>query len=180
MQALAFFHLCENLKRTKRTGWIDHNIQQPESIADHMHRMSLMAMLIDDPTLNRDKCIKMALVHDLAEAIVGDITPHAGVSKEEKYQMEKDAMEQIRTLLGNTMQANEICALWQEYEDATTSEALFVKDLDKYEMIVQALEYEKAQGVVLDSFFNSTLGRFQHPQVKGWVEDLMKERAQKE
>jgi hypothetical protein len=32
---------------------------------------------------------------------------------------------------------------------------------------------------VLDSFFNLTLGRFQHPQVKGWVEDLMKERAQK-
>jgi putative hydrolase of HD superfamily len=56
-------------------------------------------------------------------------------------------MKQIRTLLGSTAQADEICTLWQEYEDATTNEALFVKDLDKYEMIVQALEYEKGKQV---------------------------------
>ncbi|KAI9591166.1 hypothetical protein BDF19DRAFT_456036 [Syncephalis fuscata] len=175
MRALEFFHLCENLKRTKRTGWIDNGVQQPESIADHMHRMSLMAMLVNDPNLDRDKCVKMALVHDLAEAIVGDITPHAGVSKDEKYKLEK-----IRQMLGETEQANEICSLWQEYEEATTNEALFVKDLDKYEMIVQAFEYEKAQGKTLDSFFASTLGRFQHPLVKGWVEELMEERTKKQ
>ncbi|RKP25495.1 HD domain-containing protein [Syncephalis pseudoplumigaleata] len=195
MRALEFFHLCENLKRTKRTGWVEHGIQQPESIADHMHRMALMAMLVDDPSINRERCVKMAIVHDLAEAIVGDITPHAGVSKEEKHRMEQDAMERIRDMLGNTEQANEIYALWQEYEEARTDEALFVKDLDKYEMIVQALEYEKgkrasmamprlmrastAQGATLDSFFDSTLGRFQHPLVRGWVNELMQERAQK-
>jgi putative hydrolase of HD superfamily len=41
--------------------------------------------------------------------------------------------------------AQEIVGLWQEYEDAQTPEALFVKDLDKFEMIVQALEYEKCK-----------------------------------
>jgi putative hydrolase of HD superfamily len=35
-----------------------------------MYRMSILAMLIQDPELNRDRCIKMALVHDLAEAVV--------------------------------------------------------------------------------------------------------------
>lgn len=35
-----------------------------------MHRMSIMAMLVNDPSINRDKCIKMAIVHDLAEAVV--------------------------------------------------------------------------------------------------------------
>lgn len=85
----------------------------------------------------------MAIVHDLAEAIVGDITPHSGVTKEAKYQMEREAMDDMVKTLGSTKEALEIQALWQEYENAATLEALFVKDLDKFEMIVQALEYEK-------------------------------------
>lgn len=51
----------------------------------------------------------------------------------------------FRGLLGDTTMAQEIVDLWQEYEDASTPEALFVKDLDKFEMIVQALEYEKCK-----------------------------------
>ena len=41
-------------------------------------------------------------------------------------------------------------ALWAEYEEATSPEALFVKDLDKYEMIVQAFEYEKRAPLSFD------------------------------
>lgn len=70
----------------------------------------------------------------------------------------------------------ELFALWQEYEEAKTPEALLVKDLDKFEMIVQAFEYEKSDKTLLDSFFKSTQGRFQHPQVKAWVEALYEER----
>ncbi|KAG1316372.1 hypothetical protein G6F62_013547 [Rhizopus arrhizus] len=108
-----------------------------------MHRMGIMAMLVSDPSINREKCIKMAIVHDLAEAVVGDITPHAGVSKEEKFTLEKNAMNSFIKTLGDTEMIKEIASLWHEYEDAKTSEALFVKDLDKFEMIVQAVEYEK-------------------------------------
>ncbi|SAM04210.1 hypothetical protein [Absidia glauca] len=164
---IRFLHTIENLKRTKRTGWVDNGINKPESIADHMHRMGIMAMLVDDPSLQRDRCIKMAIVHDLAEAVVGDITPHAGVSKEDKYTMEKAR---------NTTMAQEIVDLWQEYEDASSPEALFVKDLDKFEMIVQALEYEKSDGKQLESFFESTRGKFKHPAVKAWAEALYEER----
>lgn len=39
--------------------------------------------------------------------------------------------------------AIEIKALWMEYETAESEEALFVKDVDKFEMILQAFEYEK-------------------------------------
>lgn len=52
-------------------------------------------------------------------------------------------MDSFKELLGNTEEVKEIAELWHEYEDAKTPEALFVKDLDKFEMIVQALEYEK-------------------------------------
>ncbi|KAG2331274.1 hypothetical protein Bca52824_002454 [Brassica carinata] len=51
-----------------------------------MYRMGLMAYLFRYPGVNRDKCMKMAIVHDIAEAIVGDIAPSCGVSKEEKNQ----------------------------------------------------------------------------------------------
>lgn len=48
-------------------------------------------------------------------------------------------------LLGWSEQAQEISGLWEEYEDASTPEALLVKDFDKFEMIMQALEYEKCK-----------------------------------
>ncbi|KAJ2043625.1 HD domain-containing protein 2, partial [Coemansia sp. RSA 2673] len=73
-----FLSIVERLKRTKRTGWVNSGIKAPESIADHMHRMGIMAMLVDDRTLDQAKCVKMAIVHDLAEALVGDITPFDG------------------------------------------------------------------------------------------------------
>ncbi|KAI9314194.1 HD domain-containing protein [Dichotomocladium elegans] len=177
---IQFLHIIQNLKRTKRTGWVDNGIQQPESIADHMHRMGVMAMIIDDPSLDRSKCVKMAIVHDLAEAVVGDITPHAGVSKEDKYQQERAAMHEFLSLLGNTSLAQEIVDLWQEYEDAKTPEALLVKDLDKFEMIVQALEYEKSDKKALQSFFDSTQGKFKHPVVKAWAEALYAERTSRQ
>lgn len=85
----------------------------------------------------------MAIVHDLAEAIVGDIAPSSNVSKQEKFCLESEAMEHMASQLGHSKEALEIQALWLEYEHATTPESLFVKDLDKFEMIQQAFEYEK-------------------------------------
>lgn len=58
-----------------------------------MYRMAVLAMTLQQETTNGSldviKCIKMALVHDIAEAIVGDITPRCGVSNEEKFQLEE-------------------------------------------------------------------------------------------
>ena len=54
-----------------------------------MYRMAMLSFLITDPTIDRDRLIKVCLVHDLAEAVVGDITPNCGVSKEQKRQLEE-------------------------------------------------------------------------------------------
>eukprot|EP00804_Cyclotella_cryptica_P007512 CCRYP_010617-RB/>CCRYP_010617-RB protein AED:0.25 eAED:0.25 QI:47/-1/1/1/-1/0/1/0/221 len=160
--AIDFLTLTRNLKTTKRTGWIHRGVHHPESIADHMYRMSLMAMISSFSTsLNTDRCIRLALVHDLAEAKVGDITPHCGVSDEDKYQRELETMEYISSMLGPLMGGDEILELWKEYEDGTTEEARLLKDLDKIEMILQAQEYE-AEGShekSLDQFFTSTEGK---------------------
>lgn len=86
-----------------------------------------------------------SFVQDLAECIVGDLTPHCGISKEEKHAKEMEAMRSLVDTLGGTPVAEEIFQLWLEYEENQTKEAKFVKDLDKFEMIVQAFEYEKGE-----------------------------------
>ena len=89
-------------------------MDKPESIADHMYRMSLMAMVAakEMPGLDQNRCVKLALIHDVAEAIVGDITPNDPVSKEEKNKMESDAMAKIRAMLGDALGGEEMEALW--------------------------------------------------------------------
>lgn len=88
---LAFFSVVSQLKKTKRTGWLLRGIVDGcESVADHMYRMGMIAMVLPmDASINRTHCVMMALVHDLAEAIVGDITPECGVSDAEKHRREK-------------------------------------------------------------------------------------------
>ncbi|KAJ4848220.1 hypothetical protein Tsubulata_014391 [Turnera subulata] len=175
--AIDFLTLCQRLKTTKRKGWVNHEIKDPESIADHMYRMSLMALIAGDLRgVNRERCIKIAIVHDLAEAIVGDITPSDGVPKEEKSRREQAALEEMCNVLGGGMRAEEIKELWTEYENNASLEANLVKDFDKVEMILQALEYEKEHGKVLDEFFLSTAGKFQTELGKSWAAEIISRR----
>ena len=178
-RAIDFLHLTRNLKTTPRTGWVNHGVDKPESIADHMYRMSLMAMVASKsmPHLDQSRCVKLALIHDLAEAIVGDITTHDPVTKVEKAAMETGAMRLIRGMLGDDLGGDEIEALWQEYEDGVTDEAKLVKDLDKLEMIVQAGEYEREQGKDLSDFFASTRGKFATDVGKAWEAEIVSRRA---
>ncbi|EYU22602.1 hypothetical protein ABFS82_05G027000 [Erythranthe guttata] len=175
--AIDFLTLCHRLKSTKRKGWVNHGINGPESIADHMYRMSLMALITSDiPGVNRERCIKIAIVHDIAEAIVGDITPSDGVPKAEKSRMETEALDEMCKVLGGGMRAEEIKELWLEYENNSSLEANLVKDFDKVEMILQALEYETEHGKVLDEFFLSTAGKFQTETGKKWAAEIISRR----
>ncbi|XP_010265347.1 PREDICTED: HD domain-containing protein 2-like [Nelumbo nucifera] len=175
--AIDFLTLCHRLKTTKRKGWINHGIKGAESIADHMYRMALMALIAGDlPGVNRERCIKIAIVHDIAEAIVGDITPADGVPKAEKSRREQEALDEMCEVLGGGLRAEEIKELWAEYENNSSIEANLVKDFDKVEMILQALEYEVDHGKVLDEFFLSTAGKFQTEIGKNWAAEITSRR----
>ncbi|XP_060771812.1 HD domain-containing protein 2 [Neoarius graeffei] len=175
---LRFMKLVGQLKRVPRTGWVYRNIKQPESVSDHMYRMAMMALTLQDPSINREKCMKMALVHDLAECIVGDIAPADNISKTEKHRREKEAMIHITGLLDEDLR-KELYQLWEEYESQSSQEARVVKELDQLEMVLQAHEYEELEGNPgrLQEFFNSTEGRFHHPEVLALVQSINKERA---
>ncbi|EJK70439.1 hypothetical protein THAOC_08204 [Thalassiosira oceanica] len=179
-RAVDFLTLTRSLKTTKRTGWVMCGVQNPESIADHMYRMSLMAMIasFSNGRLDCSRCIKLALIHDLAEAKVGDITPHCGVSDEDKHRMELNTMESISRMLGQSMGGDEMLELWKEYEEGTTEEARLLKDLDKIEMILQAQEYEaeKSSEKSLDQFFTSTEGKWRTEIGKAWAKEIVSRR----
>ncbi|KAF3777499.1 HD domain-containing protein 2 [Nymphaea thermarum] len=172
--AIDFLSLCHRLKITKRTGWVRRGIENPESISDHMYRMGIMALITADiPGVNRDRCIKLAIVHDIAEggishafdAIVGDIAPSDGIPKAEKSRREREALEHMCKLLGGGPRAEELSELWMEYEENLTLEAKLVKDFDKIEMILQALEYES--------------GKFQTDVGKAWAAEIISRRRQR-
>ena len=78
-----------------------------------MYRVSLFALTSAGSGDDQQKLVKMALVHDIAEAIVGDIAPSDNVSKEDKHARESAAVTSIVNMLGaNTLAAQEISALW--------------------------------------------------------------------
>ncbi|KAK2740737.1 hypothetical protein FQN57_005969 [Myotisia sp. PD_48] len=181
---LPFFHLLERLKTTKREGWRRFSIFQGESIADHMYRMSIMTMLAP-PTLasklDIPRCSKMALIHDMAESLVGDITPVDKVTKEEKARREDEVVEYMtKTLLGGVYGGTfgqDLRAIFHEYEEDKTLEARFVHDIDKMELLLQAVEYERSHGGKLDlTEFFRVLNRIRLPEIKAWGEAVMKER----
>lgn len=140
--------------------------------------MSLIALTAREPGIDPVHAMKLALVHDLAEAIVGDITPLDKVSKSQKHALELAAMAHIRDdVLKGTHMAREMFALWEEYEEAESASAQLVKQIDKLEMIIQADEYECAQGMDLSEFFESTTHALHTPQLQAIDALLRAERA---
>lgn len=145
-----------------------------------MYRMAMFSFLIPEASsLDRIKCMKMALIHDLAESIVGDITPYCGIDRAEKQRREHKAIHEISELVPN-LAGDEILKLFNEYESQATEEAQWVKDCDRYDMIQQAFEYEKRDEVPMkhQEFFESTRGKFQNPFFVHLVEELNKQREE--
>jgi putative hydrolase of HD superfamily len=136
-----FLEITGILKRTQRAGWVDVGVYQPESIADHSFRTAFLCMLYADmESLDTLKLLSMALIHDLPEAIIGDLMPSQKTA--ETKQNEETAIHQILTLLPETQRENYL-AVWNEYQEGKTREAKAVQQLDKIEMAMQAKEYEK-------------------------------------
>merc|ERR1739838_719085 len=101
--------------------------------------------------VDRDRVMKISLVHDMAESVVGDITPHCGVSVQDKHTREVNTMKHFKSLLGDKA-GGEMMELFFEYET----------DQDRHG--------------TLEEFFKSTEGVFKHPKIKSWVEELYEQR----
>lgn len=163
------------MKKEHRQGWVAKvGIPDPESVADHSFRTALIAMLLGDSRgLDTGKMMRMALIHDLGEAIIGDLTPLDAAKIETKKQDENEAIEEIFSTLPEQLREKYL-HLWQEYRDGSSEEAQLVSDADKLEMVLQASEYEK-EGYpkeMLSEFKASAVKRTRDPEILNIIHQL--------
>jgi putative hydrolase of HD superfamily len=138
-----FLKAVIKLKTVPRQGWINKlGIKDPESVADHCYSMAAMAMIFSDlKKLDTGKIIKMTILHDLAEAITGDLTPE-NMTKSKKEKMENMTMKKILANLPKSLK-DQYEKLWTEYQKNNTKEARLLHQIDKLEMALQADSYKK-------------------------------------
>lgn len=134
------------LKQVPRTGWVLKGVEKAESVAEHSYRVALLTMMLADKFgLDRNKLVEMALVHDFGEAGIGDIKWETGrvvlVPPTAKHRDEKAIMKKI---VSGFKDGAKYSNLLEEFIRRRSKEAKFLKQVDKLEMIIQALEYEAA------------------------------------
>ena len=136
-----FFYIVSELKKVPRKGWKEKvGIPYPESVADHSYCTAIMAMILSDyKNMNVEKMIKMALLHDLAESITGDFIP-GEISRENKKDIENQVMKELLSKLPSTL-VDKYAMLWDEYQKGTSQESVFLHEIDKLEMAIQAIKY---------------------------------------
>jgi len=173
---LNFLIEINKLKEMPRRGWVIRRVENPETIAEHTFRMTLAVWLLGQKKkLNIRKAIKIALFHDLCEIYSGDITPFfyylhlprnekkrtrilmkwVRLSEKEKkrrgnmkFGKEKNA---LLKLIKNFPQKKEIFNSWLDYEKGISREGKFVKQIDRIEPMIQAIEYFGVKGETLVS-----------------------------
>lgn len=133
---LQFLRAAEQLKNTHRSAWTSGG--QPESVAEHTWRLCLMALVLRDafPDVDFARLVQICIIHDLGEAIGGDIPAIHQVPGESKATQERADLLELLQPLPETIR-DRITALWDEYEAAATPEAKLAKALDKLETIMQ-------------------------------------------
>ena len=152
-----------------------------------MYRMSILTLLAPpslSAELNIAHCTRMALIHDMAESLVGDITPVDPAVKE-KPARESATMDFLCTKLLSPSSGvsasigHSIKEIFEEYENASTLDARFVHDIDKLELMLQMVEYERRGEGKLDlQEFASAAKKIELEEVWAWCEEVFDERDQ--
>lgn len=169
-----------SLKLLPRTGWLQRGLTNVESIAEHSFGVATLALLAGDQIhgVDRGRLLAIALLHDLAEALTGDLPASARrlFGAAAKQEAERRAMEE---LLAGLPHADEYLELWREYAEGRSREARLVKALDRVEMLAQALAYERAGSRMMSEFWEEIDERWcaEFPLLRALLDRLVAERS---
>jgi len=161
------------LKDERRTGWQLRGVDDPESVAAHSWGVAYLVVAL--PGVDLDRALRLAVVHDVAEALTGDVATRADetadpIDREAKAAAEREAM----ATLADPLPAR-IADAFATYEARETPEAVLVKECDLLDTCVQAVVYEREDRYdpaagdptafteydALDEFFATTEQRLQ-------------------
>ena len=163
-----------HLKQLYRQGWLRAGITRArcESVAEHTLGVTLLALFFGEALyrkLDRAKLLRMALLHDFGEIYAGDIIPHNGV-----YPVNKHALEtaSVKKVFGRLAKRREYEALWNEFEESRTPEARLLRELDRFEMALQAFAYEQEGLAALPRFFESADKAVSSPALRKLLKEM--------
>lgn len=153
---LTFLKNAEQLKNTLRTAHTSNGRQ--ESTAEHTWRLCLMVMMFAEQYDQIDtlKLLKMCIIHDLGEAISGDIAATDQVEGTNKGEQERKDLLTLLNPLPEQLR-EEIVMLWDDYENASSEEAKLAKAFDKIETLLQHTQGENPKD--FNYGFNLTYGK---------------------
>lgn len=149
MDILKFMGEALRLKRTPRSGWAYYGIEEPESVAAHNFSVALLALILAE-ALRREgvpvdsgKAVKIALLHELGEILLGDLHLKARtlLGEEAVSRAEAQAVREVLAPLGELGES--FYRLWEEFEGRKSLEGRIVRAADKLELLIQARDYER-------------------------------------
>ncbi len=141
---------ANRLKAVSRSGWVLRGVPEAESVAEHTYGVAFVALALAEASdegfaFDRGRLLTIALLHDLAESVIGDIPLPArrflppGAKQSAETAVMKEVMEAMPGGEG-------LLALWAEYAAGTSPEAQLVHDADRLEMLLQAYLYRAQTG----------------------------------
>jgi putative hydrolase of HD superfamily len=153
---LKFLRNSEQLKNTYRSSHTSTG--RIESVAEHTWRLCLMALILEEyfPKVDMSRVIKICIVHDLGEAINGDIPVPSQNDSMDKSENERNDFLKLADSLPEKLKKI-LTELWDEYENATSKEAKTAKALDKLETIIQHNQGKNPED--FDYAFNLNYGK---------------------
>ncbi len=182
-QIIAIAKVSGILKRIKRTGWVRIGISNVESVAEHVYRTALLcSLLTQDKKINHKKLLEMALIHDIGETVTSDIRWEEGKkvvgSESAKRELESGVIQEVfRPLDVGEYYIN----LWKEFDTQSSSEAKLLKQIEKIEMAIQALEYEEVgnDSDSLNQFFENADKYVKDADLKKLLKSVIKLRKKR-
>ena len=170
-KAIKFYVLATSLKNTIRTGWLKYHVSKErlESVAEHIYGTCILAISIDsefDTGVDLNKVLKMLVLHELEEVIIGDITPYDNVTKEEKLGKGKEAVDKI---LDGLVKKEECISLLDEFNAHITKESKYAFFCDKLEACLQAKIYTEENAC--DIFSEENKEFMNHPKLKQLIKN---------
>jgi len=166
--------VIRNLQALKRTGWVNRGVRNPESVQEHIVAtrnlvISEINSLVEFSPKEKEELLDMLEIHDWPESdeAVGDsvilkTNTNRENLKKEKYELELSAMTKICEKLGD--KGKIIFELWMKFEDGQDPVSSLARQIDKYQAMEKAFEYEQdRQTVSTQEFIEHDEEKIIHP-----------------
>ena len=135
------YELAMRVKNIARTGWMMRGVppSESETVAAHSYEVAVLALVLGGKlrssgfAVDIEKTLKLALLHDIAESVIGDIVKAVKERIPNPRAIEVDALRELGM--------EEYAKLFEELELGSSAEAYLVEVCDNLATLLQAIRY---------------------------------------